>query len=82
MPDTLPTHPMQDAVVDLMRAFDGIHGTLASVDANRPGKDATEAEQVAFLDALYPLITEAQLSIALVSGALAHHLRQRRGPLN
>ena len=81
MPD-LPTHPMQDAVVDLIHACDGLHGTLASIDANRPAADAGYEAQIAFLDALRPIIAEAQLSMALATGSLADRLRRHRGSLN
>ena len=81
MPD-LPTHPMQDAVAGLIQAFDGLHGALGSIDANRPAKDASYDAQVAFLDALRPVVAEAQLSLALVSGHLASCLRAHRASLN
>ena len=81
MPD-LPTHPMQDAVVDLLRAFDGLHGTLKSVEACRPAADADYEAQITFLEALRPVVAEAQLSLALASGSLAACLRRHSTNLN
>lgn len=78
MPD-LPAHPMRVAVDDLMQVMEGVHGTLASIEACNPGPDANDAQQAAFLNALVPVIAEAQLSLALASGALAHCLRRHRG---
>ena len=79
-PRDLP--PMQEAVWDLMRLFEGLHGTLASIDANRPGASASGAEQAEFMQQLRPLIAEAQLSLSLAVGDLARHLRRHASTLN
>ena len=75
MPDPRP-HPMQEAVGDLVQVMNGVHGTLTSIEALTPGRDASPAQQAAFFAALRPVIAEAQLSLALASGSLAACLRR------
>ena len=72
----ITTNPLSDALLTVGRAHDGLRGTLNSIEALTPARDAPDAERAKFEAGLANVLSETLRSLVMVSGELAFHLRR------